>query len=121
MEYVNASGKTLDLDALKAASKPRKAQRASADVYHKGWVATGFPPQQIEDGRKAHEALAERLRQGGRACLPWDEGRFMRDTRPTKVRSRPYETIAAAKEAAALAERTGWKGCTWSEVSKGAR
>lgn len=119
MEYVNASGKPLDLEAMKAASKPRRPGRQVSDAYHKGWLATGFPPQQIEDGRKAHELLAQRAAESGRSVLPWSEDRFMRDTRPTKVRSKPYETRAAAQEAAQLAERMGWKGCTWSEITKG--
>lgn len=119
MEYVNASGKPLDLEALKASSKRRAVSRASNTSYHKGWLATGFPPQQIEDGRLAHASLVAKAESTGRSMLPWDEARFMRDTRPTKVRAKPYDTRAAAEEAVALAERMGWKGCTWSEITKG--
>lgn len=119
MEYMNSSGKPLDIEALKKGAKARRPTRAAADAYHKGWVATGFPPAQLLDAQKQHQAAVERAAQTNRNMLPWDELRYMRDAKPTKVRSKPYETIAAAREAALLAERMGWKGCTFTEVSKG--
>lgn len=118
MEFVNAAGKPLDIEALKAAAKKRSRPK-SDDSYHKGWIAAGFPPQQLLDARIEHERKAERAAETGRRALPWDESRYMRDAKPTKVRSKPYDTIAAARAAVELAERTGWKGCAWSEVAKG--
>ncbi len=118
MQYVNAAGQPLDIEAMRKASK-KKSRPQSSEAYHKGWLATGFPPQQLIDAKLEHERKAAAAAAADRRMLPWDEGRYMRDARPTKVRSRPYDTLAAAQAACALAERTGWKGCGWTEITKG--
>lgn len=117
--YVNHLGKPLDLEALKKASK-RRSTRPQADSYHKGWRVVGFPQEQVEQGKRDHIALTERLREQGRQALPWDLDRFIRDTRPTRVRSKPYETEAAAQDAKELAIRSGWVGVRIEAVTKGA-
>ena len=119
MQYVNASGQPLDIAALKAASKQRRSGRAAKDVYHKGWLATGFPPQQLLDAEKAHQELVAKNASTGRSTLPWDAERYMRQAKPTKIRSKPYETEAAAADAARLAGQHGWRGCTYSAITKG--
>lgn len=118
MEYINASGEPLDIEAMKKAAK-KQSRPSSNDSFHKGWVATGFPPRQLAEARLEHERKAASAAATGRKILPWDEARYMRDTKPSKVRSQPYGTAAAAREACELAARAGWKGCTSSEVSKG--
>lgn len=118
MLFVNAEGKPLDIEAMKAAVK-RKSRPQSSEAYHKGWSASGFPPQQLVDAKLEHERKVSAAAAGGRRLLPWDEARYMRDARPTKVRSKPYDTLAAAQAACELAERTGWKGCGWAEITKG--
>jgi len=118
MQFVNSSGKPLDIKAMQDAAR-RKARPQSSEAYHKGWLASGFPPQRLIDAKIEHERKVSDAAAVGRRMLPWDEGRYMRDSKPTKVRSRPYDTLAAAMEACALAERTGWRGCSWLEISKG--
>lgn len=121
MEFVNHRGEPLNLQAMKDTAKKSSRKSATADSYHKGWIATGFPPEVLEAARREYATKVERARETGRNMLPWDEDRHMRNTRGVKVRSRPYETLAAAQEAAALAERAGWRGVTTSAVTKGAR
>jgi hypothetical protein len=118
MEFVNHLGQPIP--ALSGGKEAKRQARRQQDVYHKGWLVTGYPREQIEAGRVAHDQLGERLRGQGRAPLPWDLDRFMRDTRPTKIRSKPYETEAAAAAARALAERLGWLGVRVTAVTKGA-
>lgn len=117
--YVNHLGQPLDVDPLARGAK-RKSSRPQAGSYHKGWRVVGFPREQVDQGRRDHAALAERLREQGRQALPWDLDRFMRDTKPTKVQSKPYETEAAAETARDLAIRTGWIGVRIEAVTKGA-
>lgn len=119
MEYVNASGQPLNIEAMKASAKKKSRPRVD-EAYHKGWLATGFPPQRLVDAKIEHDRKAAEAAATGRRLLPWDESRYMRDAKPTKVRSKPYDTQAAASAACELAERTGWKSCTYTEISKGA-
>jgi hypothetical protein len=118
MQYVNAAGQPLDIEAMSRAAKKKPRPRPN-DAYHKGWLAAGFPPQQLTDARLEHGRKTDAAAATDRKLLPWDEARYMRDAKPTKVRSKPYDTPAAAQAACDLAERTGWKGCSWSEVTKG--
>lgn len=118
MEFVTPSGAPIDIEAMKKAVK-KKVRPASNDAYHKGWVATGFPPSQLAQAEIEHARKVAAAAATDRRMLPWDENRYMRDAKPTKVRFKPYETIAAARDACELARRSGWRGCTFSEVSKG--
>jgi uncharacterized protein with LGFP repeats len=118
VSFVNVHGQTVDVEALKKAAKAKSRPR-SDDAFHKGWLATGFPPQQLEDARKEHLKKVAAAAETGRTLLPWDEGRYMRDAKPTKIRSKPYGTAAAASDACDLAARTGWLNCAWSEITKG--
>ena len=117
--FVNHLGQPLNIEALKKSAK-KKSSRPQADSYHKGWRVVGFPPDQVERGKQDHLTLSERLREQGRQMLPWDLDRFMRDTRPSKVRSKPYETESAAQDAKELAVRSGWLGVRIEPVTKGA-
>ena len=118
MQFVNASGNPLDIEAMRKATK-KKSRPPSTEAYHKGWLAAGFPPQRLIDAKIEHDRKVGAAAAADRRLLPWDEGRYMRDAKPTKVRSKPYDTLAAAKAACELAERAGWKGCGWSEITKG--
>lgn len=117
--FVNHLGQPLNIEAVKKSAK-KKSSRPQADSYHKGWRVVGFPREQVEQGKRDHAALAERLREQGRQMLPWDLDRFIRDTKPTRVQSKPYETEAAAEAARDLAIRTGWIGVRIEPVTKGA-
>ncbi len=120
MDFVNASGKPIDIEAAKAAAaKQRRTSGPRADAHHKGWSVAGFSPSQIQAGRAEHEELCRKNLEANRATLPWDESRYMRNAKPSKVRAKPFETRAAAEDAKRLAERYGWKGVMVSEVSKG--
>ena len=118
MQFVNLAGVPIDLEALKKGAK-KKSRPTGDTTYHKGWIATGFPPTQLTKAKLEYEAKVAAAAAASRRMLPWDEDRYMRDTRPTKVRSKPYETRAAAQSACELAERSGWRNCSWSEVTKG--
>lgn len=117
MQFVSPSGVPLDIEAMKKASK--KPKPAANDAFHKGWIATGFPPERLAEAEREHERKVAAAAATNRRMLPWDESRYMRDAKPTKVRSKPYGTLQAASDACDLARRSGWKGCTFAEVSKG--
>ena len=118
MNYVNAHGQPIDVAALKVAAKTKSRPR-SDEPFHKGWLAAGFPPQQLVDAKADHQKKVGAAAESGRSILPWDEARYMRDAKPTKIRSKPYNTRPSAADACALAEQTGWKSCAYQEASKG--
>ena len=118
MQFVNASGAPLDIEAMKKAAK-KHSRPASGDSYHKGWFATGFSPGQLAEAKREHDRKAASAAATGRRLLPWDEARYMRDAKPSKVRSKPYGTLSSAQDACELAQRSGWLGCAVSEAAKG--
>lgn len=118
MQFVNASGAQLDIEAMKKAAK-KQSRPASGDSYHKGWFATGFSPGQLSDAHREHDRKAASVAATGRRPLLWDEVRYMRDAKPSKVRPKPYGTLASARDACELAQRAGWLGCSIAEASKG--
>lgn len=107
--YVNIHGEVINPAAGAAKAKP-KASRSS-DSYHKGFMATGFSPEQLERARIEHEKQA--------TGKPFIEAAYMAKARPTKIRSKPYEIAEAASQAVAMAEKSGWKNCRVIPVAKG--
>jgi hypothetical protein len=107
--FFNIHGDPIDL--TKAA--PPKTKKAKADVVatHKGWLAVGFSPKQIDDARAHHR------KSGGDE--PFSQDSYMRKATPTKIRVQPYFSQEAAQQACALAERSGWLNTHTRPVVKG--
>ena len=110
MKFVNIHGEEISLGAdsktKKAASKP------SGNPKHKGWYAVGYSPEQIEQGRKNHQDAEELAKKNGRPIQPFNLQTFMRLTKPSKIRVKPFATQSSAEECCRIAEsQAGWINC----------
>lgn len=121
MQFVNIHGQPIV--GISSASTPaKKSSRAQADSFHKGWRVVGFSPEQLAEAKLDHEkSIAAARAAGNEPPKPWDEALYMRQAKPRKVRSKPYEIHEAALECKALAERGGWKGVIAVPVAKGGK
>lgn len=107
--YVNIHGQVINPEAGAAKAKPRVA--ATRDSYHKGFLAVGFSPAQLERAKSEHERQA--------TGKPFIEAAYMAKAKPTKIRSKPYEVAEAAQQAVTMAEKSGWKNCRVLLAAKG--
>ena len=105
MKYVNIHGQAWTPPS--EASKKKAA--AVRGEYHKGWVVTGFPREDIEEARRKHdEARAQAELSGAPRPLPFSEEMYCRTNKPKKARPKPYEVRSAADACAELLRKSGW-------------
>lgn len=95
-----------------------------------GFVVAGFSPEKLTEAQSEHEkARAEAIAHNrvlpgsspDRKPIPpeWDEERYMRDHKPGRARSRPYEIRSSADQCAAMLRSAGWKNVTITEKLRG--
>lgn len=89
--------------------------------YHKGYAVAGRPPGSIKAEQEFVEkrfatwfamSISDRVaavQRGDREPKPWDLARYLRTTKPKRVRFKPYELPQAAEECAELARKAGWE------------
>jgi len=138
-QYVNVSGKRLDIDELKTKHKPpprapasplkRTFDRATAKVSD-GFVVTGFSPEHLTQAQIEHELKIDLIKARNKAQrheqspkferVPdlWNEERYMLTAKPKRVRVKPYELADAAQICAQLAIKGGWKCVVVDELMK---
>jgi hypothetical protein len=117
-------------DLAKVAAAQPKAKRAPSDrpkkvanradaKYSMGFLVTGFTREHIEKAKALHvhereAAIEHNRRLGGhdplRVAIPavWDEAKYLRTSKPFRVRTKPFELKVNADDCAALAIRSGW-------------
>jgi hypothetical protein len=100
LQFVNLKGEPIAISPGKPA---KKAKGAAPDSYHKGWHVVGFSPQQLAEARHLYEKSPP---SDGK---PFDEGSFMRTSKPIKVQSAPFVIHESAEVCAELARKQGWK------------
>jgi len=110
MQFVNIHGAPISVPTGK--KPPPKPSGMKPDTYHKGWLVTGFSPEHLAAAATEHRNTSDK---------PWDEVAYMRNARPKKVRSKPYEVADGAEKCAAMARAAGWKLVQVSPVAKGGR
>lgn len=117
MQFVNIHGRPVDTTPVKQAAK----SKATQDEAHKGYLAVGYSPEQIEAGRVAHEAeISAAIANKRVPPQPWSVEAFMRKTKPRKIRTQPYFILDAAKQACVMAaKQLGWINCRVEPVIKG--
>jgi len=132
VQYVNAKGEPINLEALAKKHQPIKAKsesmrrvddRADAKVSY-GFAVVGFSPEHLRVAALEHaKALGN---QQGRELLPkekllgpWDENTYMRTNKPKRVRSKPYEVASAADQCAEMVRKAGWKNVRVEEIMRG--
>lgn len=98
--FVNIHGQAIDVTPVKSkrVAKPKEA-------HHDGWLATGVSP----------EAVAEARLYAARDKKDFDLQSFLRNAKRQKIRTKPYFSASAAKEACELAEKAGWHACYSTE------
>lgn len=119
MKFVNIHGQEVDLGAAARSAPKRKPSSSLADSYHKGWLALGYSPDQMAEGRRRYDEDSARLAAAGRPQPEWSEQWFFRHNKPLRIRHKPYEVRSAAEAAVALAERAGWRGCRVEALARG--
>lgn len=131
-QFVNADGEAVNIEALKAKYKPAKsAKQAAVKVESReeaklslGFVASGFSPERLVEAKRIHEkdiegACAWNKKHPDKPVkvpAPWDEDTYMRNAKPTKARSKPYDLESAADQCAELLRRAGWKSVRVEEI-----
>jgi len=131
MNFVNANGQPINVEAMKLQAIPRRQSKKEAPAeFHKGWRVQGHAPGAMEQARAESQRLtnlwnsqtelekAEALRSGDRQPPEWDELKWRRDTRKKPVRSKPYEIPEAAKLCADMATKAGWLDIEVAELKK---
>lgn len=120
LEFENYLGERLpDQVALKAMTKPKKAEKKPDESYHKGWRVKGIPPGELEEAGEDHRRVELMARKsGGKEIKPFDPVLWLQKRRLKAVRSKPYEIHSSALECAAIAEKNGWLRVRVDEIKK---
>ena len=114
-QYTNYLGQTIDTEAQQR--RPRSSASAQKAPAHKGWLALGYSPDQLQRAEIEHaQAAARAAGLGAPAMPPFRADAYMRRAAPSRIRSRAYEVHSAAQEACRIAERIGWVGCHTREL-----
>lgn len=107
LQFVNHKGARVipagDSPSFKSNPRP-KAEESAA--FHRGWVVVGYSPERMEAAKKSA---------GG----SWDETKFLRHNKASRLRNKPYEVEAAADECARLAIASGWRHVSVEPLTKG--
>ena len=128
--YVNYRGERIGL----VDHGMRKRAKPEEESFHKGWRVVGIRPGALQEEEKRHPQLIadtvawnERVasdKSAGRARPvpgPWDPVRWLKETKKTPIRSKPYSLQSAAAECKALAERAGWLAVEIVEIKREAQ
>lgn len=120
--YVNYRGEEIPLIVHPTMPKERKEP---PEVYHKGWIVEGYPPEMIEAARERarlaiekYEALALEEKRKSERPKPFNADEWMNSHKPTRAR-KPFDAPAAASDCEALVKRLGWRRVTVRALSKG--
>ena len=100
LSFVNVHGQVVDVTPVKA----KRATKAK-EAHHDGWLATGISPGAIERAKE----LATRTDKEFNLQF------FLRTAKREKIRTKPYFSAAAAREACELAQKAGWHACYTTE------
>lgn len=108
IEYVNFKGERVDTSIEKHA-KPKPAKDEEPRWY--GFKVHGFPPDQVTDAVDDHKKKAD--------GTEFDLAAFMKTTKRTVAKSKPYTLKDSAETCADMLRKAGWIGVEVVEVVRG--
>lgn len=86
---------------------------------HKGWRVSGIAPGLLDEAKQAHERLRQMVQKaGGKPPEPFDDPAWLRTTKRTAVRSKPYILQEAVQQCKELAIKAGWLEAQPQEIKK---
>jgi hypothetical protein len=96
LSFVNIHGQVVDVTPVKTKREPK-----TKEAHHDGWLATGVSPQAVAEGQRLTIGFGKEF----------DLQAFLRNAKREKIRTKPYFSASAAKDACELAEKAGWHAC----------
>lgn len=119
LNFVNIHGQPVSV----APVKRQAASKAQAGDYHKGYRVVGFAPLRMASAQAEHERLEEAAAKASPHYKPqpWSADAYMARSKPSAVRSKPYELASAAEQCAEMARRSGWLRVEVRPISSAAK
>ncbi|MCV2423384.1 hypothetical protein LNV47_22610 [Paucibacter sp. DJ4R-1] len=115
LSFVNVRGQRLHVDVHAALARPPskpRATRAEEDKRHMGFAVVGFPPSQVEEAIKAHNASQQQKPDQE----PFQIDAWLSRARPRKGSPKNFSTPTGADQYAEMLRQAGWLRVSVREI-----